>query len=164
MVKKAVEKHNLLPNEIHNAIIRLYDPMFAFEKTEGENQKPSLLMITDEFKELNPIILSLNINDTIKIKHHTAEVQDVRTIFDKTLTAKDGTNLIAYWSKSGFCKYVDDKKISDWNRVSRNLFPIELIQSDNNKILTKSELVNSHTEVEQRNIAPETCKFSCKMK
>ena len=164
VVKKAVEKHNLLPNEIHNAIIRLYDPMFAFEKTEGENQKPSLLMITDEFKELNPIILSLNINDTIKIKHHTAEVQDVRTIFDKTLTAKDGTNLIAYWSKSGFCKYVDDKKISDWNRVSRNLFPIELIQSDNNKILTKSELVNSHTEVEQRNIAPETCKFSCKMK
>ena len=156
VVKKAVEKHNLLPNEIHNAIIRLYDPMFAFEKTEGENQKPSLLMITDEFKELNPIVLSLNINDTIKIKHHTAEVQDVRTIFDKTLTAKDGTNLIAYWSESGFCKYVDDKKMSDWNRVSRNLFPIELIQSDNNKILTKSELVNSHTEVEQRNIAPET--------
>lgn len=146
VVKKAVEKHNLLPNEIHNAIIRLYDPMFAFEKTEGENQKPSLLMITDEFKELNPIVLSLNINDTIKIKHHTAEVQDVRTIFDKTLTAKDGTNLIAYWSESGFCKYVDDKKMSDWNRVSRNLFPIELIQSDNNKILTKSELVNKHRQ------------------
>lgn len=160
VVKKAVEKHNLLPNEIHNAIIRLYDPMFAFEKTEGENQKPSLLMITDEFKEQKPIALSLNINDTIKIKHHTAEVQDVRTIFDKTLTAKDGTNLIEYWSKSGFCKYVDDKKISDWNRVSRNLFPIELIQSDNNKILTKSELVNSQQvqKNQQRNVAFETSK------
>lgn len=160
VVKKAVEKHNLLSNEIHNAIIRLYDPMFAFEKTEGENQKPSLLMITDEFKEQKPIALSLNINDTIKIKHHTAEVQDVRTIFDKTLTAKDGTNLIEYWSKSGFCKYVDDKKISDWNRVSRNLFPIELIQSDNNKILTKSELVNSQQvqKNQQRNVAFETSK------
>ena len=160
VVKKAVEKHNLLPNEIHNAIIRLYDPMFAFEKTEGENQKPSLLMITDEFKEQKPIALSLNINDTIKIKHHTAEVQDVRTIFDKTLTAKDGTNLIEYWSKSGFCKYVDEKKKPDWNTVSRNLFPIELIQSDNNKILTKSELVNSQQvqKNQQRNVAFETSK------
>ena len=34
------------------------------------------------------------------------------------------------------------KKITDWNRISGNLFPIELLQSDNNNILTKSSLVN----------------------
>lgn len=147
VVKKAIEKHNLSAGEINRAIMRLYDPMFAFEKEEGENQKPSLLMITDEFhyvneNDNNPLVLSLNINDEIRIKHHTVEVQDVRTIFDKTLTAQDGTNLIDYWTRQGYCRYVDDKKITDWNTVSRNLFPIEVFQSANNNILTKSSLVN----------------------
>lgn len=149
VVKKAIEKHNLSAGEINRAIIRLYDPMFAFEKEEGENQKPSLLMITDEFHYVNendnnnnPLVLSLNINDEIRIKHHTVEVQDVRTIFDKTLTAQDETNLIDYWTRQGYCRYVDDKKITDWNTVSRNLFPIEVFQSANNNILTKSSLVN----------------------
>ena len=155
VVKKAIEKHNLSAGEINRAIIRLYDPIFAFEKEEGENQKPSLLMVTDEFHYLNendnnPLVLSLNINDEIKIKHHTIEVQDVRTIFDKTLTAKDGTNLIDYWTKQGFCRYVDDKKISDWNTVSRNLFPIEVFQSDNNNILTKTALVNQNVLEESK--------------
>ena len=149
VVKKAIEKHNLSAGEINRAIMRLYDPMFAFEKEEGENQKPSLLMITDEFHYVNendnnnnPLVLSLNINDEIRIKHHTVEVQDVRTIFDKTLTAQDETNLIDYWTRQGYCRYVDDKKITDWNTVSRNLFPIEVFQSANNNILTKSSLVN----------------------
>ena len=147
VVKKAIEKHNLSAGEINRAIMRLYDPMFAFEKEEGENQKPSLLMITDEFhyfneNDNNPLVLSLNINDEIRIKHHTVEVQDVRTIFDKTLTAQDETNLIDYWTRQGYCRYVDDKKITDWNTVSRNLFPIEVFQSANNNILTKSSLVN----------------------
>ena len=147
VVKKAIEKHNLSAGEINRAIMRLYDPMFAFEKEEGENQKPSLLMITDEFhyvneNDNNPLVLSLNINDEIRIKHHTVEVQDVRTIFDKTLTAQDGTYLIDYWTRQGYCRYVDDKKITDWNTVSRNLFPIEVFQSDYNNILTKSSLVN----------------------
>ncbi len=147
VVKKAIEKHNLSAGEINRAIMRLYDPMFAFEKEEGENQKPSLLMITDEFhyvneNDNNPLVLSLNINDEIRIKHHTVEVQDVRTIFDKTLTAQDGTNLIDYWTRQGYCRYVDDKKITDWNTVSRNLFPIEVFQSAYNNILTKSSLVN----------------------
>ena len=147
VVKKAIEKHNLSAGEINRAIMRLYDPMFAFEKKEGENQKPSLLMITDEFhyvneNDNNPLVLSLNINDEIRIKHHTVEVQDVRTIFDKTLTAQDETNLIDYWTRQGYCRYVDDKKITDWNTVSRNLFPIEVFQLANNNILTKSSLVN----------------------
>ena len=147
VVKKAIEKHNLSAGEINRAIMRLYDPMFAFEKEEGENQKPSLLMITDEFhyfneNDNNPLVLSLNINDEIRIKHHTVEVQDVRTIFDKTLTAQDETNLIDYWTRQGYCRYVDDKKITDWNTVSRNLFPIEVFQSANTNILTKSSLVN----------------------
>ena len=158
VVKKAIEKHNLSAGEINRAIIRLYDPIFAFEKEEGENQKPSLLMVTDEFhysnENYNPLVLSLNINDEIRIKHHTIEVQDVRTIFDKTLTAQDGTNLIDYWTKQGFCRYVDDKKISDWNTVSRNLFPIEVFQSDNNNILTKSVLVKESQKLNEFVVSP----------
>ena len=115
-------------------------------------------MVTDEFhysnENYNPLVLSLNINDEIRIKHHTIEVQDVRTIFDKTLTAQDGTNLIDYWTKQGFCRYVDDKKISDWNTVSRNLFPIEVFQSDNNNILTKSVLVKESQKLNEFVVSP----------
>lgn len=147
VVKKAIEKHNLSLEEINNSIHRLYDPIFAFDKKEGENNKPSLLMITDEFhidgEKINPVVLALNINDEIRVKHHTVEVQDVRTVFDKQLTAVDGTNLVEYWSNSGFCKYANDKKITDWNRITRNLFPIELLQSAENNILLKSDLVNN---------------------
>lgn len=154
VVKKAEKLHNLCPEEIKNAILRMYDPMFVFDKDEGENQKPSLLLITDEFKDLNPLVLSINLNDEIKVKHHTVEVQDVRTIFDKSLTARDGTNLIDYWCKSGFCRYVDDKKISDWNTVSRNLFPIEVFQSDNQNILTKTDVVNNQSKSMNPIISP----------
>lgn len=146
VVKKAFKIHNLSPGEVDRAILRFYDPLFVFDKKEGENKKPNLLMISDEFhfdgnKRL-PIAFGVNINDNIKIGHSEIEVQDIRTIFDRNLTARNGTDLINYWSKAGYCKYVDDKKITDWNRISGNLFPIELLQSDNNNILTKSSLVN----------------------
>lgn len=42
----------------------------------------------------------------------------------------------------------DNKKITDWNTVSRNLFPIEVFQSANNNILTKSSLVNEEQSKE----------------
>lgn len=67
--------------------------------------------------------------------------------FDKTLTAQDGTNLIDYWTKQGFCRYVDDKKITDWSTIARVQFPIEVFQSVNNNILTKLALVNERANL-----------------
>ena len=64
--------------------------------------------------------------------------------------------MIQKWTQDGLCKYANDKKITEWSNVARVYFPIDELRSAENKILTKSELVNSHTVVEQRNVATET--------
>ena len=105
-----------------------------------------------------PIVLAININSNIKISNgkKALEVQDIRSIHDRTLIANNGTDLIQKWTQDGLCRYVDEKKITEWSNVARVYFPIDELNSAENKILTKSELVNSHTEVEQRNVALET--------
>ena len=143
VVKKAIEKHDFTSNEIIEGICRLYDPLFVVEKN-SENNKPSFFIITDSFKDTKPIVLAVNINDKIGKKNKIIEVQDVRTIFDKVLLARNGTDLIKQWASEDSIKYIDDKKISDWNRLlPRNYFPIELLQSDTNNIIKKSDIVNN---------------------
>ena len=88
-------------------------------------------------------MLAVNKNSDIKLHDSNVEieVQDIRSIHDRTLIAKNGTDLIQQWTESGLCRYVDDKKISDWSNVSRVYFPIDELQSDKSTILLKSELV-----------------------
>ena len=50
--------------------------------------------------------------------------------------------MIKKWAEEGLCRYVDDKKITDWSSLARVYFPVELLQSDNNNVLKKSSLVN----------------------
>ena len=47
------------------------------------------------------------------------------------------------WINKGLCRYVNDKKITDWRAIARVQFPIEVLQSDNRNILTKTNLVKS---------------------
>lgn len=161
VIKKARAVHQLNNDEIKNSILKLYDPIAVFEsdKEKSKNKVNSKLILTDEFtNQSKPIVLAININSNIKISNgkKTLEVQDIRSIHDRTLVANNGTDLIQKWTQDGLCKYANDKKITEWSNVARVYFPIDELRSAENKILTKSELVNSHTVVEQRNVAPET--------
>ena len=148
VIKKARETHGLSNEEIKNSLTRLYDPVAVFDtdKTKSENKLDSKLILTDEFSESKPIALALNTNTQIQVEEDghrkLIEVQDIRSIHDRTLTAKNGTDLVKHWTENGLCKYVDDKKISEWSTVARVSFPIEALHSDKNNILIKSEVVN----------------------
>ena len=174
VIKKAVETHGLSEKEILNALTRLATPVLVFDsdKNATENKVESKLVLTDVFKDENPVALAVNTNSTIDINNRglTVEVQDIRSVHDRNVVAKNGTDLIQKWTNDGLCRYVDDKKITDWSTVARVQFPIELLQSDNSNILTSTSLVNSisseqipleeneKTEPEKNNASPKARK------
>lgn len=147
VVKKAVETHGLSEKEILNALTRLATPILVFDsdKNATENKMESKLVLTDVFKDENPVALAVNVNSDVKLKDSniSVEVQDIRSVHDRNVVAKNGTDLIKKWTDDGLCRYVNDKKITDWSSLARVQFPIELLQSDNSNILTSTALVNS---------------------
>ncbi len=149
VIKKAVEIHNLSKKEIFDSICKLYNPVLIFDsdKNATENKNESKLILTDVFKDQKPIALAVNINTDIKLKDSniSVEVQDIRSIHDRAVISKNGTDLIKKWSENGLCRYVDDKKIANWSSLARVQFPIEPHQLTENNILTKTELVNKTT-------------------
>lgn len=161
VIKKAKETHGLSNEEIKNSLLRFYDPVVVFDtdKTKSENKQNSKVILTDEFAENKPIALAINTNSHIQVQENAhrkfIEVQDIRSIHDRTLIAKNGTDLINQWTENGLCRYVDDKKISDWSTVARVYFPIEALQSDKNNILIKSEIVNSQESEKENKLTKE---------
>ena len=147
VIKKAVNVHDLSAIEIKKALQSLYDPVLIFDsdKMSTENKAPSKLIFTDVMKDSRPIAIALNTDANLTLKDKdekvNIEVQDIRSIHERTLTAKNGTDVIKKWTEEGLCRYVDDKKISDWTSIARVYFPIELIQSDSRNILTKEDVV-----------------------
>ena len=148
VIKKAVNVHGLSSQQIKNAIYKLYDPVIVFEsdRTKSENKAESRLILTDEWKDGKPFAIAVNVNSDVQFRkddHRVfLEVQDIRSIHDRELIAKNGTDLIQKWTKDGLCHYVDDKKISDWSTGNKVYFPIEVLQSDGNNIIQKSNLIN----------------------
>ena len=147
VIKKALETHGLSQDEIFSSLAKMYNPVLVFDsdKNATENKVNSKLILTDVFKDENPVALAVNTNSTIDINNRglTVEVQDIRSIHDRNVVAKNGTDLIQKWTTDGLCRYVNDKKITDWSTVARVQFPVELLQSDNSNILTRTALVNS---------------------
>lgn len=147
VIKKAVETHGLSQDEIFSSLAKMYNPVLVFDSDENatENKVESKIILTDVFKDENPVALAVNTNSTIDINNRglTVEVQDIRSVHDRNVVAKNGTDLIQKWANNGLCRYVNDKKITDWSTVARVQFPIELLQSDNSNILTSAALVNS---------------------
>lgn len=176
VVKKAVETHGLSEKEILNALTRLATPILVFDsdKNATENKVESKLVLTDVFKDENPVALAVNVNDSVQKQENghrkQIEVQNIRSIHDRTVVAKNGVDLIRKWTDDGLCRYVDDKKITDWSTIARVQFPIEVLQSDNSNILTRTSLVNSvsseqapleeneKTEPEKNNASPKARK------
>lgn len=147
VIKKAVETHGLSQDEIFSSLGKMYNPVLIFDsdKNATENKVESKLIITSVFKDKNPIALAVNVNSDVKLKDSniSVEVQDIRSIHDRNVVAKNGTDLIQKWTNDGLCRYVNDKKISEWSSLARVQFPIELLQSDNSNILTSTALVNN---------------------
>lgn len=147
VIKKALETHGLSQDEIFSSLAKMYNPVLVFDSDKNaiENKVNSKLILTDVFKDENPVALAVNTNSTIDINNRglTVEVQDIRSIHDRNVVAKNGTDLIQKWTNDGLCRYVNDKKITDWSTVARVQFPVELLQSDNSNILTRTALVNS---------------------
>lgn len=56
---------------------------------------------------------------------------------------KNGTDLIQKWTENGLCRYVDDKKISEWQLAAGVQFPLAVLHSDINNINLSPEIVNS---------------------
>ena len=176
VIKKAVETHGLSEKEILNALTRLATPVLVFDsdKNATENKVESKLVLTDVFKDENPVALAVNVNDSVQKQENghrkQIEVQNIRSIHDRTVVAKNGVDLIQKWANNGLCRYVDDKKITDWSTVARVYFPIEVLQSDKSNILTRTALVNSvsseqapleeneKTEPEKNNASPKARK------
>ena len=149
VIKKAVETHGLSEKEILNALTRLSTPILVFDsdKAATENKADSKLVLTDVFKDVKPVALAVNVNDSVQKQENghrkQVEVQNIRSIHDRTVVAKNGVDLIQKWTTDGLCRYVDDKKITDWSTIARVQFPIEVLQSADSNILTRSALVNS---------------------
>ena len=129
VIKKARETHGLSNEEIKNSLTRLYDPVAVFDtdKTKSENKLDSKLILTDEFSESKPIALALNTNTQIQVEENGhrkfIEVQDIRSIHDRTLTAKNGTDLVKHWTENGLCRYVDDKKNIRMEHSRKGIIP-----------------------------------------
>ena len=147
VIKKAVETHGLSQNEIFRSLAKMYNPVLIFDsdKNATENKVESKLVLTDVFKDENPVALAVNVNSDVKLKDSniSVEVQDIRSVHDRNVVAKNGTDLIQKWANNGLCRYVNDKKISEWSSLARVQFPVELLHSDNSNILTRTALVNS---------------------
>ncbi|MCI7578174.1 MAG: Eco57I restriction-modification methylase domain-containing protein [Spirochaetia bacterium] len=147
VIKKALETHGLSQDEIFSSLAKMYNPVLVFDsdKNATENKVESKLVLTDVFKDENPVALAVNVNSDVKLKDSniSVEVQDIRSVHDRNVVAKNGTDLIQKWANNGLCRYVNDKKISEWSSLARVQFPVELLHSDNSNILTRTALVNS---------------------
>ena len=145
IINKARNEHSLSDEEIKDSIINIASPILIFDsdKTTTENKKESFLCLTDTFAANGkPIAFSMNLDSSYERKNRLLEVNEIRSIHDRTLVAKNGTDLIQKWTENGLCRYVDDKKISEWSKAAGVQFPLAVLQSDRNNIIPESEIVN----------------------
>lgn len=145
IINKAKNEHSLSDEEIKDSIKNIASPVLIFnsDKTTTENKKESFLCLTDTFAENGkPIAFSMNLDSDYEKSRSILNVNQITSIHDRTLIAKNGTDLIQKWTENGLCRYVDDKKISEWQLAARVQFPLAVLHSDINNINLSSEIVN----------------------
>lgn len=146
IINKAKNEHSLSDEEIKDSIKNIASPVLIFnsDKTTTENKKESFLCLTDTFAENGkPIAFSMNLDSDYEKSRSILNVNQITSIHDRTLIAKNGTDLIQKWTENGLCRYVDDKKISEWQLAARVQFPLAVLHSDINNINLSSKIVNS---------------------
>ena len=145
IINKAKNEHSLSDEEIKDSIKNIASPVLIFnsDKTTTENKKESFLCLTDTFAENGkPIAFSMNLDSNYEKSRSILNVNQITSIHDRTLIAKNGTDLIQKWTENGLCRYVDDKKISEWSKAAGVQFPLAVLQSDKTNILSESNIVN----------------------
>ena len=155
IINKAKNEHSLSDEEIKDSIKNIASPVLIFnsDKTTTENKKESFLCLTDTFAENGkPIAFSMNLDSDYERKNRVLEINEIRSIHDRTLIAKNGTDLIQKWTENGLCRYIDDKKISEWSKAAGVQFPLAVLQSDKTNILSESNIVNGK-KISERQLA-----------
>ena len=145
IINKAKNEHSLFNEEIKDSIKNIASPVLIFDsdKTTTENKKESFLCLTDTFAANGkPIAFSMNIDSDYKKNRSILTVNQITSIHDRTLIAKNGTDLIQKWTENGLCRYVDDKKISEWQLAAGVQFPLAVLHPDKNNIALTSNIVN----------------------
>lgn len=145
IINKAKNEHSLSDEEIKDSIINIASPVLIFDsdKKTTENKKESFLCLTDTFASNGkPIAFSMNLDSDFEKNRSIISVNQITSIHDRTLVAKNGTDLIQKWTENGLCRYVDDKKISEWSKAAGVQFPLAVLQSDKDNIIPESETVN----------------------
>lgn len=145
IINKAKNEHSISDEEIKDSIKNIASPVLVFnsDKTTTENKKESFLCLTDTFAENGkPIAFSMNLDSDYEKSRSILNVNQITSIHDRTLIAKNGTDLIQKWTENGLCRYVDDKKISEWQLAARVQFPLAVLHSDINNINLSPEIVN----------------------
>ena len=137
---------NLNNEEIKAAIRNISDPVLIFDtdRNTSENKKDSILSMTNVFAQNGkPIAFAMNLDADYERKNRILQVNEIRSLHDRTLRAKNGTDMIEKWTNDELCRYVDDKKITDWCKAAGVQFPLAVQQSDYNNIQTKTQIVKS---------------------
>lgn len=150
IINKAKNEHSLSDEEIKDSIINIASPVLIFDsdKKTTENKKESFLCLTDTFASNGkPIACSMNLDSDFEKNRSIINVNQITSIHDRTLVAKNGTDLIQKWTENGLCRYVDDKKISEWQLAAGVQFPLAVLHSDMDNIKTYSDFVNQHNIV-----------------
>lgn len=145
VINKARNTHNLTNEEIKSALINIASPVLIFDSdiNSSENKENSVLLIANSMASSNkPLAITLNMNVNAEIGRKEIIINEIRSIHDRTLIAKNGTDLIQKWTENGLCRYVDDKKISEWSKAAGVQFPLAVLQSDKTNILSESNIVN----------------------
>lgn len=146
VINKARKIHSMTNDEIRSAIKDIASPVLVFKSDTKatENKKNSYLSLTDTFKNENePIAFSMNLDSDYERKNRIIKVNEIRSLHNRILIARNGTDLVNKWTSEGLCKYVDDKKISEWSKAARVYFPLAVLNSDKNNIKTFSNFVNN---------------------
>ncbi|MGN1037039.1 MAG: hypothetical protein ACI4PX_04625, partial [Ruminococcus sp.] len=118
------------------------------DMSKTENSIASIIAITDvEAKRNKPIALTLNLDSQRKGYEQKYLINEIRSIHDRTLIAKNGVNIAEEWSKNGLLRYVDDKKISNLGKEREDSFLLPLAKLDINNVKTYSDFVNQHNIV-----------------
>lgn len=146
VINKARKIHSMTNDEIRSAVKNIASPVLVFKSDtkSTENKKKSYLSLTDTFKNGNePIAFSMNLDSDYERKNRIIKVNEIRSLHNRILIARNGTDLVNKWTSDGLCRYVDDKKISEWSKAARVYFPLAVLNSDKNNIKTFSNFVNN---------------------
>jgi len=141
ILKKALVKHSLTKDEIRMALRSLSDPVLLFDtnKDASEAKGESVLLLTDSItSNQNPVAIALELNKDSNGQF----IHEIRSIHERVLIARNGVYVLDEWIGKGLLKYIDDKKISGWQRRERVYFPMSFAQPDINNLLQDSSFVN----------------------